>query len=230
MADMNRTGAFLKEKARHHIEVCLAVERQAESILRKRNQPASEWDVYVATHRRGGLVPVYGPVEQETGETFWSIIIWTSTRSAGRRRKSLMQPDLVITCGHRVAWVIEVKWGAFEGCSDTDMDSRTLGRELGKIWRTRKAIGEGVECCIRGPVVGDGKYVEARKRRPVSRFVIDNTTEFALVSDFRNIRRVLGAGPYNETVRLLDHHKRTCAYATVGEPTGDIRSFTKIIS
>jgi hypothetical protein len=98
----------------------------------------------------------------------------------------LKDPDVIITHEKQVKFLVEVKWGAVPGNTNTDL--LMSPEEWGKMARLldRSAI-----CRVRGPAVKDGR----RYRSPLplqGDYSINDNTQLVLVSDFLLMKKLMG--------------------------------------
>jgi len=134
--------------------------------------------VYIATHK----TLTYHLAQQVRDEEFWGVKAWTFPP-----RKPLKDPDVVIAQGEQVKFLVEVKWGAVQGSTKTDL--LLSPQEWGKM--ARLLDGSAI-CRVRGPAVKDSRcYHSPLPLR--GDYSINDNTKLVLVSDFRLVKELIGA-------------------------------------
>lgn len=145
------------------------------------NRCCPSCDAYIATYTAGIAGQLYQEIEEESGEEFWSIKAWSPPP---RRRKKA--PDVLVVCGDKARFIIEVKWGAVAGSWVTETD---LNRQEWK--KTERLLRNPTECRVRGPAVKDGLRYRSQES-PVQRsYFTDSDTKPIVVTEFGRMKRVL---------------------------------------
>lgn len=200
MVIKNENNEFLsQQKAKKHIRLCLEAKKQI-----KKNYP--DYCVYLATHSSGRHGLKYQKIENESGEKFWKLPYYSQISRKGK----LKEPDIVVVDGNIVKYIIEVKWGAIDGCSDTD----ALLNEK-EIDRIEKAFNFG-------------KKVKISKNETFI-FDVDENMKFILISDFQKMKDMLSKQKYNEILTRLKDLQKKIILADISSNVDDIPSLNKII-
>jgi len=201
----------LKEKAQKHIEISLEVKK----LVKRKCQ---EYCVYLATHPTSND---YKEMEKKSEGDFWSLKLRTHPDKIG-----LKDPDLVITEGDSVKYLIEVKWGAIKGCTTSDVESILKNPDLDKI---KKARCLGGKCSVHGPFVKNGHYCETEENKEWEKFDVDDSTKFILVSDFKMMKEELPDKKYEDLISQLKKQKDIFNLADINKQVDDIPSLEEII-
>lgn len=200
------------QKAKKHVQISLEVR----DII---NHTCPKYCVYLATHALGRHGVNYQKIEEESGEKFWSLPFYSQISREGK----LKEPDLIVTDGNVVKYLIEVKWGAIEGCPDTD--AFISENDRGKI---KNAHHFGKKFKIRGPVIKDSKRYD-KESRECKYFDVDKNIKFILVSDFQKMKDVFPSKKYQDILSQLKEIRETFIIADIHKRVDDIPSLKKII-
>lgn len=160
--------------ARKHISISLQL-KHIVSVTRR------DLGVFVATYTSGARGQSYQSIEEASGEEFWSIKAWTPPPPPRRRLKD---PDLIITRGSEVRFLVEVKWGAVEGRPGSDLQMND--REWAEF---QNILHQPADCIIHGPAVQNHR----RFKSPLplqGAYRITPNTNLVLVSDFQTATRL----------------------------------------
>ena len=166
-----KNESMSKKKAEKHIDISLEVK----SII---NQKCPNYDVYLATYPARAI---YKKIEKTRGEEFYGIALYSS--STPRRNNKVKEPDILVSDGKNAKFIIEVKWGAINGCSSSDL--KDFESDLNKM---KKFNPENHWTCrISGK----------------NDFIVNDKTRFILVSDFNKAINVLGKKKFEEVLSRL---------------------------
>ncbi len=198
------------EIARKHIAISLRVKRIASSCC-------SKWGSYVATYTAGSAGQAYQRIEQDSGEEFWSIKTWTPPP-----HRRLKDPDVLITQGERVKFLVEVKWGAIQNRPNTDLSISAEERE-----KIAHLLSGSALCRVRGPCVKDRRRYRSTEFQIQKDYWTDNTTRLVLVSDFALANRLLG--PPLEAVKLWERTNANILVADIDTRVGNIPSLRELL-
>ncbi len=167
-------------KANKHIKICIAVKKIIEN---------AELKIYLATHLTGRAGKIYGSLEEQTGEEFWSLRMYSSKTPDERSR--VKDPDIIAVKNDRIKYVVEVKWGFVSNYTNsTDLMSIFKETEMNEI---KNMIDKSQVCRVIGPKVYGSTRVNQNKK---FNFFRNEETKFLLVSDF--------TGLYNEQRSVFD--------------------------
>ncbi len=176
--------------------------------------------VYIATYTTGRSGQSYQRLEQESGEEFWSIKAWTSPPH-GR----LKDPDVIITHGERVKFLVEVKWGAVPGRPSTDLH---IGlNEWGKMDRllcTSTSI-----CRVKGPAVKDGRRYKNIEFLIEKDYRADSESKLILVSDFAAVKESLNS-KFQQFLKLWKSASPSFLIADINIHVDKIPSFAEVLA
>lgn len=161
--------------ATKHIELSLRAKRIAKGVY-------PQFEVLIATYTAGRSGQTYQSVEEMSGEEFWSLKVW----SPQKPHRRLKDPDLVIVDSTQVKCLLEIKWGAVQGHSSTDILIKPQERD-----RMAHLMQEPALCRVSGPAVQDRQRFASSEFGNVRDFTIDKETRFVLVADFRAVKRIL---------------------------------------
>ncbi len=165
----------------------------------------TDWDVYMATY---GAKSDYQLAEEHSKAEFWSIKAY---RGQPSRATWVKDPDGIIVQDDRVKFIIEVKWGALPGSSDTDLLIRQ--EELTKMVR----LMEGPARCRVNGATGTTRDLST-----------DNDVRLLLVSDFRLAKTQI-PGKFNQFQSLARRMKSVFQPADIESRVGDILSLREIL-
>lgn len=205
-------GTASIQKAQKHVKISLEVR---DAI----NKTYPKYCVYLATHAVGRHVVNYQKIEEESGENFWMLPFYSQISREGK----LKEPDLIATDGNVVKYLIEVKWGAIEGCSETDAFISENDRD-----KIKNAHHFGKKFKIRGPVIKDSKRYD-KESRECKYFDVDKNIKFILVSDFQKMKDVFPSKKYEFLLSQLKEQNDIFVLADIHEHVDDIPSLQEII-
>ena len=205
-------GTASIQKAQKHVKISLEVRDVINKIYPK-------YCVYIATHTAGRHGGNYRKTEEESGKKFWSLKLLSSPE-----RKKLKDPDVIVSDGNKVKYLIEVKWGVINGCSATDADISKP--ERGKIEQARHLGGI---CHIRGPAITNGQHYYSKEFVEKKKSEVDTDTKFVLVSDFQTMKDVLPTKKYEDILFQLKEQSDIFVLADIHKHVDDIPSLQEII-
>lgn len=208
-----------EEKARKHIRVSLSIR----DAIQRFASPHYHLTAYVGTYTAGRGGQVYQAAEERSGETFWSVRMLSSEGEVG-----LKYPDVIVTLGDKVRYLIEVKWGAIRRETTTDIDEACLQDIESPAGHTHWARLSGGFCRVRGPAVERQQRYQSAAFREVHEFTVDAETTFLLVSDFVEMKAILPT-KYRMAVSRLRAQETICAIADFRATVDGIPSFYDLL-
>ena len=167
--------SLTNRQAGRHIAISLQVKRLVQECC-------PECGVYVATYTAGRSGQAYQRIEEQSGEEFWSIKAWT-----GPPYRRLKDPDVLVTAGERVRFAVEVKWGAVESSTRTDLEvSRAEWARMEDLFLSPAL------CRVRGPAVQAGRRYRSTEFAVERDYRVDGETRLVLVTDVARMQCLLG--------------------------------------
>ncbi len=203
-----------RKMAEKHIQICLDIK----NMIKKK---CENYHVYVATYGTGKQGIPYRKREEESGEEFWSINLWQF--SEGKNAKKVKQPDVIVTNGSRVEYLIEVKWGTMKGYPKSDLEI-----EKDDFEKMISARSDGMCCRIHGPAVQDHQRYDNHEFTTEEDFKVDNQTKIVLVSDFYSVKTELDSR-YKDILSRLKELENNVIFADINKRVGDIPSLQEVI-
>ncbi len=198
--------------AKKHIEISIKTKQIAKSNC-------EDCRVYIATYTAGRSGQSHQPIEVHSGEEFWSIKAWTPSP-----HHHLKDPDVIITQGERVKFLVEVKWGTVPGRASTDLlMSPKEWAKLSQLLQTKEFI-----CRVRGPAVRHKRRYKNTDFQITEDYKRDSKSKLVLVTDFVAMKQELTP----KFQRFLESWKRTSPrflIADINTRVGEIPSIQEIL-
>lgn len=198
-------------QAKKHIKIAIELKRIA-------RQTHPDWSVYLATYT---AVQLYQDTELETGEEFWSIRGYSDRPSRATRIKD---PDAVIVQKGAVRFAVEIKWGAIEETTATDVP---LGQVewVGLASRLHRLAA----CRVRGPAVRAGRRYSSAAFPEAREYPVLADCQPLLVADFRAMHSLLPES-YEEMLRAWKLAESKPRLADIGNGTDHILAVREVLS
>lgn len=182
------------------------------------NASCPDCRVYIATYRTGTAGQEYQQIEQGSGEDFWSIKAWSPPP-----HHRLKDPDLVVTHGQQVRYMVEIKWGAMPKRKGSDLliDSK----EQAKI---QNLLQGSVMCRVRGPAIENRRLYKSHEFQEQRDYWTNTRTQLLLVSDFGLLKELSNAD-FQESVKIWKRAYKDLLIADIRTRVDEIPSLVELM-